>query len=47
MFRLDDQNTALGGTSSIEVSDGINQGGIHAEAARKRNIENLSIKQTR
>jgi len=47
VFRLDNQNATLGGTSSIEVVDGINKGGVHVEAARKRNIENRSVKHAR
>jgi hypothetical protein len=47
VFRLDNQNATLGGTSPIEAADGINQGGSHVEATRKWNIENGSIEQAR
>jgi hypothetical protein len=47
VFGLDDQNATLGGTSSIEAADGINQGGIHVKTSRERNVEDRSVKQAR
>jgi hypothetical protein len=47
VFWLDNQNATLGGTSSIEAADGVNQGRIHAEATRKWNIKNGSVEQAR
>jgi len=47
MLWLDNQNATFCNTSSVDTADGFNQGGIYAEAARKRKIEDGSVGKAR
>jgi len=47
VFRLSNQDTTQGSTSPIEMTNVFDQGDVHVETARERNIENGSVKQAR